>query len=56
MEFDTRVQHSCTHRPKISVYFIFVQRWVIGGYSTKLAHLITITLHIYTVKNVISTC
>jgi len=34
---------------------MFAQRWVLGGNSTKLAQLVTIASHIYTVKNIIST-
>jgi len=40
------------HRAEIPVYFMSAQRWVLGGNSTTLAHLITIRSHIYTVKNV----
>ena len=36
--------------------FISAQRWVLGGNSTKLARLVTITSCIYTVKNVSSAC
>jgi len=50
MEFVTLVcnnQHA--HRAEAAVYFTSAQRQVLGGNSTKLAHLVTITSHIYTV-------
>jgi len=37
------------HRAEISVNFMSVHRQVLGGNSTKLARLVTVTLHFYTV-------
>jgi len=47
-----RLQHSIyTHRAAIPVCFMSALRWVLGGNSTKPAHLVTITSPVYTVKN-----
>jgi len=44
-----------TRRAEISVDFMSVQRWVLDGSSTRLAHLVTITSYIYTVQSVSAT-
>ena len=38
-----------THRAELSVYFMSMQRWVLGGNSTKLAHLSPVLRGLYTV-------
>jgi len=51
MEFVTQCATSSVHT---ELRYQFAQGWVLGGNSTKLACLVTITLRIYTVKNVSS--